>query len=205
VFFEPDPAAEEVEPPTPPPLPPWTSPPADEIGVIVPIHQVVARGDNVMVALPWARVFSTGCLLNVEVVSRRGDLSPNEWWELRHSGHSSIFGGDPGILPDKMLRFGVRFPDGTKATTVRGMRRFNAPEVEPDGPRLAWTPFGGGRAGGSMDLAHMVHGLWLWPLPPAAVIEFAVEWPFGGIELTIVELDGGRITEAARGSELYWP
>ena len=33
-------------------------------------------------------------------------------------------------------------------------------------------------------------GLWLWPLPPAEAFEFALEWPFGGIDLTIVELDG---------------
>jgi hypothetical protein len=48
-------------------------------------------------------------------------------------------------------------------------------------------------------------GLWLWPLPPAEAFEFAVEWPFGGIDLTIVELDGAAIVVVARRSAPYWP
>jgi hypothetical protein len=41
-------------------------------------------------------------------------------------------------------------------------------------------------------------GSWLWSLPPAEAFEFAVEWPFGGIDLTIVELDGAAIVVVAR-------
>ena len=48
-------------------------------------------------------------------------------------------------------------------------------------------------------------GLWLWPLPPAEGFEFAVEWPFGGIGLTITELDGAAIVAAASRSAPYWP
>jgi hypothetical protein len=47
--------------------------------------------------------------------------------------------------------------------------------------------------------------LWLWPLPPAEAFEFAVEWPFGGIGETIVELDGAAIVAAASRSASYWP
>jgi hypothetical protein len=45
-------------------------------------------------------------------------------------------------------------------------------------------------------------GLWLWPLPPAEAFEFAVEWSFGGIDLTIVELGGAAIVVVARGRPL---
>jgi hypothetical protein len=48
-------------------------------------------------------------------------------------------------------------------------------------------------------------GLWLWPLPPAENFEFAVEWPLGGIGLTVVELDGAAIVSAAVRSADYWP
>ena len=48
-------------------------------------------------------------------------------------------------------------------------------------------------------------GLWLWPLPPPGTFEFAVEWPFGGIGLSICELDGTAVTEAARRPVYYWP
>ncbi len=63
---------------------------------------------------------------------------------------------------------------------------------------------GGGRRGdGSFAFDHF--GLWLWPLPPAERLEFAVEWPFAGIELTTVEFDGAAIGAAARRSAHYWP
>ncbi|WNV90167.1 hypothetical protein [Umezawaea sp. Da 62-37] len=209
MFFEPDPTAQDlVEPPEPPPTPPWLSPPAEEMGVIVPFQRVVFRGDSVVVVLSSARVYTTGCLLLTEVVARRGDMPLNEWWELRGIGHSTMFTGvtAEGGLPDKVLRFGVRLPDGTKATTLGGLRRAAAREVPPSGSTLTWTPVGGGgRSGGGMHLNHTVHGLWLWPLPPPEPLEFAVEWPFGGIDLTIVELDGRLITEAAGRSEPYWP
>jgi hypothetical protein len=32
-----------------------------------------------------------------------------------------------------------------------------------------------------------------------------VEWPFGGIGLTIIELDGAAIVAAAGRSASYWP
>jgi len=35
--------------------------------------------------------------------------------------------------------------------------------------------------------------------------DHAVEWPFGGIGLTIMELDGAAIVAAARRSAYYWP
>ncbi|PRY34294.1 hypothetical protein [Umezawaea tangerina] len=207
MFFEPDPDAQHTEPPEPPPIPPWLSPPAEEIGVTVPLQLVVARSDNVVVLLDSVKVYSTGCLLLTEVVTRRGDLSLNDWWELRSSGHTTMINGtsEAGGLPDKVLRFGVRFPDGTKATTVRGVPRGDR-DTPPDGTVLSWTPFGGGsRFGGGMHLSHASNGLWLWPLPPAAPLEFAVEWPFGGIDLTIVELDGALVTGAAERSRPYWP
>ncbi len=174
--------------------------------MIVPFHRTVARGDNVVVVLTSARVYSTGCLLLVEVVSRRGDMPLNEWWELRSSGHSTMFASPtPEGLPDKMLRFGVRYADGTKATTVGGMSHRRPASEPPTGPVLAWTPFGGGGRSGGQDFGLTTHGLWLWPLPPAEPIEFAVEWPFGGIDLTIVELDGAELTAAAERSAPYWP
>jgi hypothetical protein len=50
-----------------------------------------------------------------------------------------------------------------------------------------------------------VVGLWLWPLPPPEKIEFAVEWPFARIGLTMVDVDGAAIVSAAERSVRYWP
>ena len=55
------------------------------------------------------------------------------------------------------------------------------------------------------ELGFSAFGLWLWPLPPAENFEFAAEWPFGGIGMTIIELDGAAIAAAASRSAYYWP
>ncbi|MEU8245753.1 hypothetical protein [Nonomuraea sp. NPDC048916] len=41
-------------------------------------------------------------------------------------------------------------------------------------------------------------------LAPRDSFEFAMEWPVGGIELSIVELDGAAIA-AAQQAAPYWP
>jgi hypothetical protein len=71
---------------------------------------------------------------------------------------------------------------------------------------LTWSPSssGGGRGGGQ-EIGFHHFGLWLWPSPPPETFEFAVEWPAGGIGLTVVTLDGAAIEEAAARSAPYWP
>jgi hypothetical protein len=106
-------------------------------------------------------------------------------------------------LPDKLLRLGVRYADGKKATTLDPPRRERR-DSPPAGPLLSWWPASSGTCGGG-ELGFSSFGLWLWPLPPAATFEFAVEWPLGRIELTIAELDGRPIVEAASRPLYYWP
>ncbi|MFG1942469.1 hypothetical protein [Nonomuraea sp. NPDC048826] len=97
---------------------------------------------------------------------------------------------------------GVRYADGAKATTVEGDPG-TSPEP-PTAPRISWIPGGGPlRSGQSFGVNALA--LWLWPLPPPEPFELAVEWPLGGIGLTITELDGGPVGAAARRSAAYWP
>lgn len=143
---------------------------------------ICTSGARLEVGLP-------ACLRGKQV-GRQGTLSPDEWWDLQMSGHPAhplrSRGGDR--LPDKLLRLGVRYSDGAKATTVERHGLARPPLADPPvGPVLSWIPAG------------------LWPLPPADTIEFAVEWPFGGISLTIVELDGAAIVSAAERSTRCWP
>ena len=98
----------------------------------------------------------------------------------------------------------MRYADGTKATTVEQHRRRAPASADPPaGPLLSWSPGSSGMRG--RELGFSGFGLWLWPLPPAETFQFAVEWPFGGIELTIAELDSAAIAAAARRSAYYWP
>ncbi len=169
------------------------------------VEQTVARSANVVVRLPTIRVFHPGCMFDVEVVSRQGTLSEDDWWDL----HTAVYGGLAGSyvsapLPAKLLRLGVRYADGTKATTTGQDRcRSGASDQPPAGPLLSWSPGGGGMHGRQLGFSDF--GLWLWPLPPAETFEFAVEWPFGGIGLSVVELDGAAVVAAAARSASYWP
>jgi hypothetical protein len=205
MFFEPLPAGEETAARSWPEAPPWSGPPALETGAVLAIEQTVARSANVVLRLPTIRVFRSGCMLDVEVVSRQGGLSEDDWWDLRtaaYGGYHGLHGG--ATLPRKLLRLGVRYADGRKATTIeQRLRRNGSRDDPPAGPLLSMRPGSSGMHGRETGFAGF--GLWLWPLPPAEVIEFAAEWPFGGIGLTIIELDGAAIVAAASRSASYWP
>jgi hypothetical protein len=205
MFFEPLPADEKAAVPALQDLPPWRAAPALEAGAVLAAELTVARSANVAVHLPAIRVYSSGCMLDVEVVCRQGSMSEPDFWDLLMSGHGGYlqaYGGSP--LPDKLLRLGVRYADGTKATTIdQGRFRRSISGEPPAGPLLSWQP---GHSGSHSRHFHFSgFGLWLWPLPPAETFEFATEWPFGGIDLSIAELDGAAILAAAGRSATYWP
>lgn len=167
------------------------------------VNQTVARSANVAVFLPVIRAFSTGCMLEVEIASRQAALPEDDWWELHMAVHGGYRGFRGPRLPDRLLRLGVRYPGGGKATTL-DRHRWDSDDSPPDGPVLSWWPGGSGsRGGGELGFSHF--GLWLWPLPPAGNFEFAVEWPLGGIAMSICELDGAAIADAARRPAYYWP
>lgn len=173
---------------------------------MVPLERMVARSPHAVVALPSVRAYRAGCMLDVRILTRRQELSPDDWWDLHTASFGFVFrfrGGD--ALPDKLLRCGVRFADGTKATTLSRYARRSRSEDPPAGPLLNWWPVSSGVRGGGGEVGESSFGLWLWPLPAEETFEFAVEWPFGGIELTFAELDGAAIVAAAARSGNYWP
>ncbi len=185
-----------------PELPPWAGPPDAEIGAVVPLQQVVARTATVVVMVSTVRAYSTGCMLNIEITTRQGDLDPESWFDLKSAALLSLpaRGPNPG-LSRRLLRLGVRYRDGSKATTL-DLPRWRGDAEPPPEPVLQFSPQSfGGRSGAS----NHNFGLWLWPLPPAEPVEFAVEWPVAGLDLTIVEIDGALIRTAAAGSQRYWP
>jgi hypothetical protein len=121
-FFEPRPAGSEPQRWEPPA---WFQPPTDEIAALVPDRRILARNDafGVVILLSHIDVFSTGCVLRVRVsVHNRDDMPADEWFDL----HDTVMGGrghrrgrpPSGGLPDELLRFGVQFHDGSKATTT---------------------------------------------------------------------------------------
>lgn len=170
--------------------PPWLGPPANELGVPVPQRVVLARTDDVALALLDVAAFSTGLEFKLEVRLREHDelLDPfgMRMPHLRRGGTD---------LPDEVLRFGFELADGRRVTNVG---RFPGFDAAPDGPVLIQR--GGGGGGRSWSF-----GYWLWPVPPAGTLAVVVEWPSQKIELTRVELDADPLRAAAAQSEQLWP
>ena len=169
--------------------PAWIGPPANELGVAVPQRVLLARTDDVAVALLDVVAFSTGLEFAVEVRLREYDERSDPFgFHLRHT----LREGD--AIPDEIFRFGFELADGGKATNIG---QFPGQDP-PAGPVLMQR--GGGGGGRSWSFRY-----WLWPLPPPGPATVVVEWPSQGIELTRVELDAAPLLEAAALSEALWP
>ncbi|WP_157248038.1 hypothetical protein [Nonomuraea typhae] len=178
------------------------------MGAVIVSGLLLARTPNVVLALPTIEAFSGGCLLNVDIGTRRQTLSPDDYQALQMGMHVSTFTGvgRGKPLPDTLLRYGVRFADGAKATTVgQKLDRLRLQQDPPPPPRLTLLIGAFSMRSGGDDDTVTTQRLWLWPLPPPEVFELAVEWPAGGVELTLTELDGTAIASAARRAAPYWP
>ncbi|TYB60621.1 hypothetical protein FXF51_30860 [Nonomuraea sp. PA05] len=179
-------------------LPAWLGPPVTEMGTLLPMERLLARSDNVVLNLAFVRAYRAGCSFQVEIAFRQGDLHGGDFLELHMMAmyatpRFTLRAGEP--LPDRLLRWGVRFSNGTKLTSIDDR------SGEPSAPLLQAMHQGGGETGSMLGGTR----LWLWPLPPPEPFELAVEWPMGGIGLTIVELDGAAIVAAGRRSTDFWP
>jgi hypothetical protein len=131
-------------------------------------------------------------------VRLRHRSDPNAWPFDLHGPTRPPFRG--GELPADLLRFGVQYSDGTKATSVGspGWATPAGPDEPPPGPVL--SPFGGSGGGHRWESQ-----FWLWPLPPPGDLAFVCEWPSKGIPLTRTAVDAGLIRAAAERAEVLWP
>jgi hypothetical protein len=170
-------------------------PPGNVVGTLVPLGIFAGRTSDAAVFLASATAYPTGAELAVDIR-----------WRPEHDGvfqQSFRWYSEPrqgGGLPDELLRLGVQYPDGSKATTLgmaMGLPAARRPGEVPEKP--VFLLHGGGG---------MAHGwsqtIWLWPLPPQEHFDFVCEWPVLGIDLTRVRLDSGSIREAARRSVELW-
>ncbi len=173
---------------------PWLRPPQDVLAGVVAVEVVVARSDDTVVAVTGVRAFPTGFGFTLSV-RLRTQPGPDTWlWQ--HAGvldHPLLAAGE---LPDEVLRFGVRFADGRKATTL-DPHPWDT-EQEPQGPVL--LQHGGGGGGRSWDMEY-----WVWPLPPPGLVAFACEWPLRQLSETLVEIDSLPIIQAAGRAAQLWP
>jgi hypothetical protein len=112
-----------------------------------------------------------------------------------------------------MLRFGVEFADGSKATNTADEPLANFEDGSthlslafqasgaagvPAGPVLRT---GGGGSGGGGNWKQSV---WIWPLPPLGRLTFVCQWPAAGIELTRQDIDAQLLLDAAKRAQVIF-
>jgi hypothetical protein len=128
------------EPPAPPPgpvsramvvsSPPWLGPPLNALPGIAPVELVIARTDETVVALAGIQAYPAG--FGFTLCLRLRTVSPREEQQFPYLLDRVPVEGGP--LPDELLRFGVQFADGRKATNLD--RPSYDPDREPDRPVL---------------------------------------------------------------------
>ncbi|MGH3495509.1 MAG: hypothetical protein ACRDRL_27205, partial [Sciscionella sp.] len=158
-------------------------------------------GENTLVVLEEIRAYRQGCLFEITAATRRGDQPEESWIGAGRNPVGLSWPARPDeALPDVLLRFGVQYADGTKATTT-ARERWKPYEDMPDpADPPVLTSVGGRGSTAVKDLVEVARPLWLWPAPPAQMFDLAVEWPAAGIDLTRYPVDGTRIAEAAQYS-----
>jgi hypothetical protein len=184
-FFEPPPPP--PEPPKQPPQPPWLTPPANVLARGVPAELLVVRTDDAAIVIRNVVAYPNGIEFMLSIRLRRP----------RHGFLDHPFGQGPGRgAGDGVLRFGVQFSDGAKATTL-GSFMGRWPDEEP----RVWLS----QHGGSGRAESWEFGYWLWPLPPPGPLTFVVAWPAENIPETRTEIDAAPIRDAAAQAEVLWP
>ena len=188
-----------LRPPAPPadyvPVgpPPWAGPPESEIGVGVPVSQVIHSSQDLVVALTDLTAYSNGFAFRIAVRSRT-------------SMDARFFGFGPHRTTD-VITLEVRLADGragrggTGAPGDEVMEYYHQaseggePAV-PAGPIVGTS--GGGGGGKRWDFQW-----WVWPLPPDGPVTVTLGWHAKQITAA-VEIDGTAIRQAGNSSKDVW-
>jgi hypothetical protein len=174
----------------------WLGPPEDSFGVVVPLRLVLGRTADLAVAIPGATAYRNG--FGFDLAIRRAATEADAFG-LDRTLH---WFGREGSPPPEVLRVGVQFADGQKATSLDNWWDYFDPQdpqqAPPSGPVLLLH---GGRGGERVrDQSY-----WVWPLPPDGPLAFVVEWPALGVPLTQARVDAALIRQAAAQDEGLWP
>lgn len=153
------------------------------------------KTDKVALVIDRFRVYPNGVVFTATGLMRNAQRGggPPPWMPWERGGR---WGPSD---PDRLLRLGVSYSDGSKWTNVDDLadggvlHRLDTPPV----PSL--TPQGGSMSDRAFDSDY-----WLWPLPPAGPVTFVVAWPAFGIDETEQQLDGSLIRDASARAVHLW-
>jgi hypothetical protein len=147
----------------------------------VAVELLLARSQTAAISIAYLDAHPTGFEFEVKAVTSTAE---HEFDRGVFGRHWPQLGENRDELPPILLRIGVQFADGRKATNIIGHDR------PPAGPVL-W-PLAGGGGGGSFRQAY-----WVSPLPPSGPLALVYEWPAVGIPLSRHEIDAQLILDAA--------
>jgi hypothetical protein len=154
---------------------------------VVPVEAVIGRSERAAVCVSRLAAYPTGLIF--DVVALTADLEA-------HDGPFGMFmrarRGSGSEFPPELLRFGVLFADGRRATNVEG-NRFE----EPSEGSLHLVEHGGAGGGGRWE-----QQFWLSPLPPHGPLTFVCAWPAYSIAESRFELDSQPVRAAADRAQL---
>jgi len=197
-----DALSEFFEPPIPedPPrqrhrTPPWSGAPSGTLPGVVPLELVLARTGAVAVCLTRVSAYPSGFECDLVTMSDGDTELDPLLYGLRQRRHGGL--GLDGEIPPEMLRFGIEFADGTKATNTASLAMRPPSRAQPDPPAMQVR--GGGGGGSTWH-----QRLWVWPLPPPGPLEFVCEWPAADIPLTRCGIDAARILDAAAQAQVLF-
>lgn len=168
--------------------------PDNEIGWVLPISVVVARTDDVAVAVTAVTAFSTGVAFTVVVRLRVAlpGVRPGEVLNLVNPFHP----GGVDVPPDGRLLVGVEYADGRRAVVHD---RRTGPTATDDLRPVLWPASGRG------DDLNVEYGYFLSPLPPDGPVTFVCSWPAFGIPEATSVVEHADLTTAAARSTTLWP
>ena len=98
-----------------------------------------------------------------------------------------------------ILRFGVLFADGRRATNLDRLAWNDGAARNPAADHPVLFPAGGSGWAGRTELLVTV-----FPLPPVGPVTLVVEWPAEGVDETRTALDGAEVHAAAGRATAVW-
>jgi hypothetical protein len=182
--------------------PEWMSAPDGWIGAVLPVQEVIGLSDEAAICLGRLVAYPAGFEATLDAFTR--SLS---WGYAFDDAIAEWYSGEQDRPPPQLLRYGIEFADGRKATNVGGMfggsvvAMAAGTEPAPDPAKDVRLVPGGGHGGGR----HSRQELWVWPLPPPGPVAFVCEWPRYGTPESRVEVDATLIRESARRAEEIRP
>ncbi len=156
--------------------------PENEVPVALPQNLLLARTDDVAVALIALQVHTTGVAFELTVRMR-----PSARQHFPHGLDELVWRHGPG---GSRFLLGVEFADGRRASNLPGV----------GGGDVVFHP-----GGGSGGVATVEQSWWLSPLPPEGPLRFVVRCAELGIPEASVVLDGTAIRRAADDVTTLWP